>query len=131
MTKIIVQVYNVLDEFINDIVFQELKENKLIIAEKYKDGAESFKIKRERYEAIMSQGGQYHPDYKETIKELSEAKAILYQKEEVKKYLELEKRLQDNLDDFLIQITKTVSVFIKPKSKFGVINKGGNCNECK
>ncbi|MDX9690942.1 MAG: YlbF family regulator [Acholeplasmataceae bacterium] len=125
MTDIIIQAYQVLDEIKQDPRYQEIKKIDQYIIKHFQDEIEHFKQTKERYDGIMSQGGHYHPDFKEAVKAYSEAKSTLYSKEEVKQYFQLEKEIQDEINGFLSELSESISSFIKTPNKLGIVSKGG------
>ncbi|TNF08634.1 MAG: hypothetical protein EP317_02755 [Bacillota bacterium] len=125
MTDIILQAYEVLDEIKKDPRYQEIKKIDKIIMNTYQHEINHFSKSKEQYDEIMRQGGHYHPDFKEVVKTYSEAKNTLYSKEEVKRYFQLEKEIQDEINEFLITLSQSVSTHIKTPNKLGIVSKGG------
>lgn len=108
-------------DFSSSDEFKELKYLKIIIDEKYKKEILLFKTNDDKYKEALK-----YPDYYDISKirnELSKAKANLYSKEEVKRYLELEKKLQDNLDKDFMDIKKTISNKMDNNNHFSYCNK--------
>lgn len=128
MTSIIMQAYQVLDEIKKDPTYQKIKHFDRVAADLYQKETLEFQKARARYDKIMNEGGTYHPDFKDAVRTLSEAKSILYSKEEVKTYFELEKKFETELNDFLFELTQAVSSHIKTPDKLGIIKKGGSCH---
>jgi len=128
MTDIIMQAYHVLDEIRRDPDYQSIKKLDQSIAVLYKNEIEQFQKAKLAYESIMSSGGSYHPDFKEAVKKFSEAKTMLYGKPEVKSYFESEKVFQDDLNQFLFDMTQAVSSHIKTPDQMGIVKKGGSCH---
>ena len=128
MTEIIMQAYQVLDEIKSDETYLKIKSFNRLVSELYQKETEAFQKARLHYDQVMAEGGTYHPDFKDTIKKLSETKSILYSKEEVKTYFELEKKFETELNDFLHDLTQAVSSHIKTPDKLGIIKKGGSCH---
>jgi cell fate (sporulation/competence/biofilm development) regulator YlbF (YheA/YmcA/DUF963 family) len=124
----ILQAYNVLDEILSDPIYLEIKKLDQYIGKHFEEDVALLRKTKERYDLVMSEGGSYHPDFKDTVKAYSEAKINLYSKEEVKRYFELEKEFQDQINDFLAELTQTVSSHIKTPNKLGIIAKGGSCH---
>ena len=125
MTDIIIQAYEVLDEIRRDPRYQEIKAIDQTIIQLFQQEIAHFRKTKEHYDEIMSQGGHYHPDFKEAVKAFSEAKNDLYSKPEVKRYFQLEKEIQDEINDFLIELSQSVSSHIKTPNKLGIVSKGG------
>ena len=128
MTEIIMQAYQVLDEIKQEETFLEMKRLDHVIPIKYKTEIELFQAAKKVYDDVMATGGSYHPDFKKAVKAFSEAKTILYAKEEVSTYFQLEKTLQDDINAFLKTLTDTVSTHIKTPNKLGIVQKGGSCH---
>jgi cell fate (sporulation/competence/biofilm development) regulator YlbF (YheA/YmcA/DUF963 family) len=125
MTDIIMQAYHVLDEIKQDDRYQEIKILDQSIIKNYQDEINLFRQTKETYDHIMNEGGHYHPDFKTAVKAYSDAKAVLYQKDELKRYFILEKELQDEINQFLSKITQHISTHIKTPNKLGIVSKGG------
>jgi len=128
MTDIIMQAYQVLDELKIDKNYLLMKSLDKEISSRYPKEIEAFQKAKKIYEDVLETGGTYHPDYKEAVKKLSLTKAELYQKAEVKKYLEAEKSFQDMINTFLNVMTQSVSSHIKTPNKLGIVQKGGSCH---
>jgi cell fate (sporulation/competence/biofilm development) regulator YlbF (YheA/YmcA/DUF963 family) len=128
MTEMILQAYNVLDEILSDPIYQEIKKLDHYIETHFQEEVEVLRKTKAHYDLIMSEGGAYHPDFKKSVKDFSEAKIILYSKDEVKRYFELEQLFQDQINDFLAELTQSVSTHIKTPNKLGIIAKGGSCH---
>lgn len=128
MTEIIMQAYNVLDEIINDPIYQSIKSFDKLIVSKYENEINKFQESKKAYDQVMSEGGTYHPDFKKTVKIFSEAKSNLYQKPEVIEYFELERQFQDQLNAFITELSHSVSNHITTPNKLGIVTKGGSCH---
>jgi cell fate (sporulation/competence/biofilm development) regulator YlbF (YheA/YmcA/DUF963 family) len=125
MTEIILQTYNVLDEIKEKFHFKKLSQLKSIIDKTYEKEIKQFDQAKKEYDEIMEQGGTFHKRYQEVAKNLSFAKEILYNKNEVKEYMTIEKNIQFELNDLLNSIAKTVSKEIQTPNEFGIISKKG------
>lgn len=128
MTEIMMQAYHVLDEIKQDPLYQTIKVLDQTITQLYAAEIEAFQQAKLVYESIMSSGGTYHPDFKDVVKHFSETKACLYAKPEVKAYFDSEKVFQDELNQFLYDLTQAVSQHIKTPDKMGIVKKGGSCH---
>lgn len=96
-----------IDELSNDNDFIELIELRKTIDEKYKKEILIFKTKEEAYlEAEKYQG---YIDISSLRRELSQAKANLYSKPEVSLYFDLERKIQDKINQDIDRIKKAVS----------------------
>ncbi len=96
-----------IDELSNDNDFIELIELRKTIDEKYKKEILIFKTKEEAYlEAEKYQG---YIDISNLRRELSQAKANLYAKPEVSLYFDLERKIQDKINQDIDRIKKSVS----------------------
>jgi cell fate (sporulation/competence/biofilm development) regulator YlbF (YheA/YmcA/DUF963 family) len=97
---------------INTDEFKRLKELKKLIDEKYAKEIVIFKRCEANYlEASLHK--EYYSNYEEITRKLSEAKAILYNKEEVKEYLKLERAIQEMLNNDFNELKQAIS------NKFG------------
>lgn len=128
MTDIILQTYEAVDEMMTDEDIVTLKTLNKIIDEKYQDEIEAFSQAKDVYGDIMATGGHYHPDFKQASLKLLETKTALYQKDEVKTYLALEKKVETKLNDFLKAITERISPHIPTPNALGMVKKGGSCH---
>ncbi|MDO9630050.1 MAG: YlbF family regulator [Acholeplasmataceae bacterium] len=128
MTEIMMQAYQVLDEIKEDSKYKEIKYLDKKMLELYPNEISDFQNAKLKYDSVMSEGGSYHPDFKEAVQKFSESKAVLYSKPEVKRYFEVEKEFQDELNDFLFQMTQSVSSHIQTPNKLGIVKKGGSCH---
>ena len=128
MTDLIIQAYHVLDEIRRDPIYQSIQELDQSIAKLYPIEIDAFQKAKINYESVLSTGGSYHPDFKETVKHFSETKAVLYSKPEVKLYFDSEKIFQDQLNQFLFELTQAVSSHIQTPDKMGIVKKGGSCH---
>lgn len=72
------------------------------------DFIQSFKTAKEKYEEATNYG-THHPDLKQYQIDLSEAKTKLYSQELVKKYFEVQKLIQTNIDLFINDLTSSIS----------------------
>lgn len=128
MTDIIIQAYHVLDEILKDKNYVEMKILNQLIIKKYDEEIIAFNQAKETYSQMMQDGGTYHPDFKKYTSLLSETKKKLYETEEMKRYVYLEKTLQTEINAFLADLTDVVSPHIKTPDVFGIIKKGGSCH---
>ena len=71
----------------------------------------------------VSKYGEHHPDLKEARKELSISKEKLFTNKIIREYKQLEKEIQNLLDDISRKIAKSVSPKIKHPNEIGLINK--------
>jgi cell fate (sporulation/competence/biofilm development) regulator YlbF (YheA/YmcA/DUF963 family) len=122
------QAYNVLDELRKDEKYLTLLTLDQRIGTLYPQEISAFQKAKVTYEEILNTGGAYHPDYKDAIKLLSQTKTILYEKPEVKRYFDLEREVQDELNDFLNELAHSVSTHVKAPNKLGIVQKGGSCH---
>ncbi|MBN2268733.1 MAG: hypothetical protein V3569_00080 [Acholeplasmataceae bacterium] len=128
MTEIIIQAYQVLDEILKDQNYIEMKTLNQEISKKYDHEINVFNQAKESYTQMMQDGGTYHPDFKKYSNLLSDTKRKLYETEEMKRYVLLEKTLQTEINAFLAELTEVVSSHIKTPDVFGIIKKGGSCH---
>ena len=128
MTDFIMQAYQVLDEIKRDVKYKEIKLLDQKMLELYPNEIQAFQEAKIKYDIVMIEGGTYHPDFKETVLKFGESKSALYSKPEVKRYFEIEKEFQDELNEFLLEMTQAVSSHIQTPDKLGIIKKGGSCH---
>ena len=105
---------NAEDSIINTKEFKRLKELKKIIDEKYAKEIVSFKRCEANY-LEASEHKEYYSNFNEIVKRLSEAKALLYSKEEVKEYILLERTVQEMLTEDFNELKQSIS------SKLGTV----------
>jgi cell fate (sporulation/competence/biofilm development) regulator YlbF (YheA/YmcA/DUF963 family) len=102
--------------FANEITssseFLELLSIKKRIEEEIPKLVEEFKIAKEKYEEV-SKYSSYHPDLKAVRGRLVKAKEALYSNSLVIRYKELEKEIQNKLNEVAQEIAKTISANIK------------------
>lgn len=96
------------DIIINTDEFKRLKELKKIIDQKYAKEIVVFKRCEANY-LEASQHKEYYPNFNEIVKKLSEAKSVLYNKEEVKEYLLLERTIQEMLTNDFNELKQSIS----------------------
>lgn len=96
------------DELKNTKEFKRLLELKKIIDEKYIKEIISFKTKESLY--LESKDNKYYPDKDKIKLDYMNAKANLYNKEEVREYLLLQEKLNDILDNDFKEIKKSISI---------------------
>jgi cell fate (sporulation/competence/biofilm development) regulator YlbF (YheA/YmcA/DUF963 family) len=128
MTEIILQAYHVLDEIRKDQKYIEIKYLDQKMLELYDLEINLFQQTKLAFDKVMQEGGVYHPDYKDVSKKYIEAKQDLYTKPLVKRYFEVEKEFQTELNDFLYDLSHAVSNHIKTPDKLGIVKKGGSCH---
>ena len=92
---------NIVDDYVNEITnsddFKKLIELKRMIDSKYKSEIISFKTAESKY-LEASQYGKYYPNLEELRRDFSNKKMELYSKEEVKTYLELERKINESIN---------------------------------
>jgi len=126
MTEIIMKAYDVLEEILQDDKIRQLKALDQEIESKYRADLETFGQMKQTYNQVLNEGGSYHPDYAATLKTFSEMKKALYEKEEVARYLEIERKLEQELNAFLNDIAQAISHHVPRPNPFGLFKKGGN-----
>lgn len=130
MTDIILQAYRAIDEIDADPRLTELEKlNETIVTEHHRE-VESFKAAKDTFERIENEGGTYHPDYKEAARTLSEAKKALYEIDDVRRYVELEQQINDDLQAFLDRIASAISPEIRTSNSLWTESKGGKKHAC-
>lgn len=129
MTDLIMRAYDVLDEFKSDEDYQKLKHMKKKVETHYQHDIEAFNLAKVKFDQVLSEGGTHHPDYKSTIKALSEAKIKLYSHEDLKAYATLEKIFEKKLNNFIATLSKEISEHIQTPNELGLFKKeGGGCH---
>lgn len=128
MTEIIIQAYQVLDEILKDEHYIEMKRLNQSIIKKYENEISAFNEAKDLYSQVMQEGGTYHPDFKRVSNLLSETKRKLYETDDMKRYVLLEKTLQTEINTFLADLTEFISPHMKTPDVFGIIKKGGSCH---
>lgn len=128
MTDIIIQAYRAIEEIAADPRLIELRRLNEAIKTTNQREIEAFNRAKDVYERIEREGGSYHPEYKVASRTLSEAKQALYRTQEVKRYLELERQINDELQAFLERIASSISQEIKTSNSPWTKSKGGTCN---
>lgn len=83
---------------------------------------ESFNKYKEKYQEVKKYG-KYHPDLKQVQAQFAKSKTELYENEIIKEYKELEKRIQQTLDQISTDIANAISNKIKHPNEIGLINK--------
>ncbi len=110
-----VNMENIVDDYVKDITtkdeFKRLLELKRIIDAKYKNEIISFKTLESKY-LEASKYGAYYPNLENLRREFSLKKKELYSKEEVKKYFELERLINESIND---DIKKLKEIVLDPK----------------
>lgn len=106
--------YDVADEILEKNNINDLKKLKLKIDTLYQKEIIDFKIARDDAQEVLKYG-KYHPDFKSCMQQLSLTKTNLYKKEEVMKYLKLEKDIKQNIENFLNEVLDIISPLQKTK----------------
>jgi cell fate (sporulation/competence/biofilm development) regulator YlbF (YheA/YmcA/DUF963 family) len=88
--------------------FKRLKELKKIIDDKYTKEIVNFKRCEANY-LEAKEHKEYYSNFEEITRKLSEAKSILYNKEEVKEYLLLERTIQEMLTNDFNELKQSIS----------------------
>lgn len=106
--EIIEDVYNLCDAIKKDKKYIRLLELEKEIEDNYKLEIDEFNEAKEKYSEALKYGN-YHPSLGEYEKKLSEKKAILYNKEQVKEYNLLYREIQNEIDDIVNKIKASIS----------------------
>ncbi|MFU8793000.1 MAG: YlbF family regulator [Acholeplasmataceae bacterium] len=129
MTELIIKAHDVLEEFKSDPDYQKLKEMKKKVETHYKNDIVAFNEAKAKFDQVLSEGGTHHPDYKSTIKALSEAKSTLYSHQDLKDYVSIEKTFETKLNTFISTLSKHISDHIQTPNELGLFKKeGGGCH---
>jgi len=125
--EILLKAYEVADEIKSSALFIELCELKKYIDQTYQTESTAYKKANDAFSEIQSLGGQYHPNFKKAVATLSIAKKELFEKQEVKRYLELERTLQSELDELSRTLANLVSDHVKAPNELGFL-KESSCH---
>ena len=102
--------------FANEITasdeFKELMRVKEQINDEIPQLVNDFKVAKDKYDEVMKYSS-YHPDLKKVRGELVRAKEALYTNPLVIRYKELEKEIQNKLNEVAQEIAKTISANVK------------------
>ena len=105
----------IIDDYVKEITnkdnFKRLLELKKIIDSKYADLIIAFKTAESRY-LEASNYGNYYPNLENIRKDFSNKKKELYSKLEVKEYLELERSINDSINN---DINELKDIVLNPK----------------
>lgn len=99
--------HNIAKEIMDSNEFKELMNVKAEINKNIPNLLEKFKIAKDKY-ALVSKYGNYHPDYKKALIELKEVKEELYTNPLVIKYKELEKKIQEKLNEVANELSEVL-----------------------
>ena len=100
----------------NSNEFKRLVELKKIIDNKYSKEIIAFKTTEAKY-LEAKEYGKYYIGLDNLSKNLSEKKAILYSKDEVREYLSLERKIDKILNDDINELKESISNKFKIKNK--------------
>ncbi len=107
---------DLIDEYINEIKnsdnFKKLLELKKIIDDKYQSLIMSFNVIKDNYFKAL-ENKKYYKDFNLIEKEYQDVKTSLYSKEEVKEYIKLENKINNQLISDFNKIKESIS------TKFG------------
>ncbi len=95
-------------EITNTKVFNDLLDIKKQINEEYSELIKEFKTKRDKFESTK-QYSLYNDSIKNIQLEFQKVKEELYSKELVKKYFELERKIQSELNDVAKNLARSIS----------------------
>ena len=106
-----VNMENIVDDYVNDIItkeeFKRLLELKKLIDIKYRNEIISFKTLESKY-LDASKYGAYYPNLEDLRREFSAKKKELYSKVEVKEYLELERFINESINNDINELKEVV-----------------------
>ncbi|MDY0346333.1 MAG: YlbF family regulator [Acholeplasma sp.] len=125
--EIILKAYDVADEIKASEAFKSLIALKTYMDDHFKKEVDAYQKAHSRFSDIQATGGQYHPDFKEAVLALSIAKRALYEKKEVKQYIEQEKAIQKILDDLARDLANKISSHVKAPNELGFL-KESSCH---
>ena len=93
---------NIVDDYVNEITdnddFKKLIELKKIIDSKYKNDIIALKTAESKY-LEASNYGKYYPNLEELRRDFSNKKKELYSKEEVREYFDLERKINELINN--------------------------------
>ena len=123
-TKLLMKTYDLVDEIKGTKEYKRLVElDRVLKADTMMiELIESFDKVKVKYEEV-SKYGKYHPDLKRVQLELAAKKEEVYTNPIIKEYKQLEKDLQNRLDQISKEIANCVSSKIKHPNEIGLINK--------
>ncbi len=124
---IIFKAYEVADEIKSTQAFKDLVYYGQYMQTQLKNEVEAYQKAMAKFNEVQSQGGSYHPDFKQIILALGIAKRALYENEAVKKYLAAEKIIQQTLDDLSRDLGQTISSHVKVPNELGLF-KENSCH---
>lgn len=124
---IILKAYEVADEIKSSDAFKDLVYYGNYMETHLKSELEAYKKAMAKFNEIQSQGGSYHPDFKNMVIELGNAKRALYGHEAIKKYLAAEKVIQQTLDDLSRDLGQAISSHVKVPNELGLF-KENSCH---
>lgn len=108
MEQIINQAYDLADALKENKEYKELIELKELINDKYKDELKKYKDSFKKFDFAYKMK-DYYPDFKKVSLLYQECKKDLFEKEEVKRYFELEKIVNDKLNIIAKELISAVS----------------------
>lgn len=129
MTEILMLAYDYVEDIKKTNEYKKLVWLNENLDNLYHDEIKIFKAKQKEYNDVL-EIGIYHPDFKRVTAEFSKIKQTLYEKENVKEYLELDRKIELEVNTILESISKSISNNIPVTNKFGFIKGGGSCNGC-
>lgn len=118
MDEILKQTYRLVDylkETPEYIALYELNEQ---IQIKYGNEIKIFQETFEKFEQALKIGKDYYPNFKEVANKYQQAKTVLYEKDEVRKYFNLENELNKKLEIVSSELLKAVSNYSDVKGAF-------------
>ncbi|MFI3329889.1 MAG: YlbF family regulator [bacterium] len=95
-------------EITNTKLFNDLLKVKEQINNEFSDLIKEFKEKRDKYES-NKQYESYNDSFKTMQLEFQKVKEELYSKEIVKKYFEIERKIQSELNDVATKLARSIS----------------------
>ncbi|MDY0277501.1 MAG: YlbF family regulator [Acholeplasma sp.] len=128
MTEILMLAYDYLDQLKASDEYHEYLILSKVIDDKYHDEVLKVNEIKEMFDEV-SEYGKYHPEYKNISEKFSNAKKELFSYQDIKRYLELNRMLEERINDLLREVSFNISENIPVFNKFGFItSKGGGCS---
>lgn len=129
LTDLITLAYDYLDEYRTKDYYQEFIKLSLEMDSKYGTEIKEFNKIKDIYDEVL-EIGRFHPDFKEVTVKYRDAKVKLLSIEDIKRYYELDRLIEKELNQTFNLLNEYISPNIPVFNKLGFVsgNKGGNCS---
>ena len=121
-----------IDEFKQTKLYKDYYEITELVQTKYKDKTKELVDLKNKFDEVMKIG-KFHPDFKDVAKDYQRVRTEYYQNEDILLQRELEKKLQNSINNFIKTITEKISDHIPTLNELGFIEKkkgGPACGNC-